>query len=121
VAVGAVPCTGALIVMLFGVANDLMLPAILMVVAISAGMALAMSAIGVTAILGRNWVETRVAFDAERRFRFRAGARIAGAASVLLIGATLFAASAMQSPTPAAQRLEVSAQPLRTASQGIPK
>ncbi|MBL4558383.1 MAG: hypothetical protein JKP98_18890 [Rhodobacteraceae bacterium] len=46
VAVGAVPCTGALIVMLFGLANDLVIPAILMVVAISAGMALAMAVIG---------------------------------------------------------------------------
>ena len=38
-AVGVVPCTGALLVLLFGVANDLLFPAILMVAAISAGMA----------------------------------------------------------------------------------
>ncbi|MBL4558947.1 MAG: hypothetical protein JKP98_23550 [Rhodobacteraceae bacterium] len=56
-----VPCTGALIVMLFGLANDLVIPAVMMVIAISAGMALAMSAIGVAAILGRNWTEARVA------------------------------------------------------------
>ena len=51
-AVGAVPCTGALIVMLFGLANDLVFPATLMVAAISAGMAVAMAAIGVAAIFG---------------------------------------------------------------------
>ena len=33
-AVGAVPCTGALLVLLFGMANDLLLPAIYMVIAI---------------------------------------------------------------------------------------
>ena len=96
-AVGAVPCTGALIVMLFGLANDLVLPAILMVVAISAGMALAMAAIGVAAILGRNWAGERVAFEPYRRAWFEARARIAGAACVLVIGAVLFTAYAVQS------------------------
>jgi nickel/cobalt exporter len=89
-AVGVVPCTGALIVMLFGLANDLVIPAVMMVIAISACMALAMSAIGVAAILGRNWTEARVAVTPERRLRFEAGARIAGAACVLAIGVTLF-------------------------------
>jgi nickel/cobalt exporter len=117
VAVGAVPCTGALIVMLFGLANDLVIPAILMVVAISAGMALAMAVIGVAAILGRNWAEARVAFDPVRRVWFEAGARIAGAACVLLIGAALFSANALQSQMPDSQRYEASAPPLRTAAQ----
>ena len=89
-AVGIVPCTGALIVMLFGLANDLVVPAVMMVVAISAGMALAMSAIGVAAILGRNWAEARLTTSPQRRLRFEAGARIAAAACVLAIGATLF-------------------------------
>jgi ABC-type nickel/cobalt efflux system permease component RcnA len=60
--------------MLFGLANDLVVPAILMVVAISAGMALAIAAIGVAAILGRNWAEARVAFDPDRRVWFEARA-----------------------------------------------
>jgi nickel/cobalt exporter len=98
-AVGVVPCTGALIVMLFGLANDLVIPAVMMVVAISAGMALAMSAIGVAAILGRNWTEARVAATPERRLRFEAGARIAGAACVLLIGVTLFGVTYAQAAT----------------------
>ena len=89
-AVGMVPCTGALIVMLFGLANDLVVPAVMMVVSISAGMALAMSAIGVAAILGRNWAEARLTTTPQRRHRFEAGARIAAAACVLAIGATLF-------------------------------
>ena len=87
---GVVPCTGALLVLLFGVANDLLFPAILMVAAISAGMALAMSGIGVLAILGRRVAFRRMKADDPRRARFTSGLRITGAACVLLIGTLLF-------------------------------
>ncbi|KUJ77088.1 hypothetical protein AVO44_18775 [Ruegeria profundi] len=89
-AVGVVPCTGALLVMLFGLANDLVLPAIAMVVAISAGMAMAMSAIGITALWGRAWAERRLGTNDARRARVESGARLAGASCVLLIGLLLF-------------------------------
>jgi ABC-type nickel/cobalt efflux system permease component RcnA len=89
-AVGVVPCTGALLVLLFGVANDLLFPAILMVAAISAGMAIAMSGIGVLAILGRRIAFRRMKDDETKRARFTSGLRIAGAALVLMIGTLLF-------------------------------
>jgi ABC-type nickel/cobalt efflux system permease component RcnA len=89
-AVGSVPCTGALLVLLFGMANDLLVPAILMVVAISVGMAVAMSGIGVLAILSRQLVDRRLEGNEEKHHRFASGARIAGAAVVLLIGVGLF-------------------------------
>ena len=85
-----VPCTGALLVLLFGVANDLLFPAILMVAAISTGMAIAMSGIGVLAILGRRMAFRRMKDDEAKRTRFTSGLRIAGAALVLLIGTLLF-------------------------------
>jgi ABC-type nickel/cobalt efflux system permease component RcnA len=118
-AVGVVPCTGALIVMLFGLANDLVVPAVMMVVAISAGMALAMSAIGVAAILGRNWTEARVASTPERRIRFEAGARIAGAACVLFIGTTLFAVTFAQTPATESRQQAAVAPPAQTAATAI--
>jgi len=86
-AVGAVPCTGALLILLFGMANNLLGPAILMVVAISAGMAVAMSGIGILAILGRRSIDRRL--NEERRADFASGARIAAAALVFLIGSGL--------------------------------
>lgn len=89
-AVGAVPCTGALLVLLFGVANDLLFPAILMVAAISAGMALAMSGIGVLAIIGRRMAFKMMKGDDHKRVRFTSGLRIAGAALILTIGLLLF-------------------------------
>ncbi|MCU9840094.1 DUF3299 domain-containing protein [Ruegeria sp. WL0004] len=89
-AVGAVPCTGALIVMLFGLANDLVVPAILMVIAISAGMAVAMSMIGMAAIWGRAALERRAGTNPTRKARFEAGVRLVGASFVLLLGLALF-------------------------------
>lgn len=88
-AVGVVPCTGALIVMLFGLANDLVWPAVLMVAAISLGMAMAMSVIGVAAVWGRNLAEAGRASPA-RRARFQRNAGLAGAACVFAIGCILF-------------------------------
>ena len=80
-AVGVVPCTGALLVMLFGLANDLVWPAIAMV---------SMSAIGITALWGRGWAERRFGSNPAVRMRFETGARLAGASCVLIIGVLLF-------------------------------
>lgn len=98
-AVGVVPCTGALIVMLFGLANDMIWPAIVMVVAISAGMAVAMAGIGIAAIWGRGWAARRFALDDRRRLRFENGARLAGASCVLVVGSGLFVATFLHAPS----------------------
>lgn len=91
VAIGAVPCTGAMLVLLFGMANDLLWPAILMVIAISAGMAMALSAVGCLAILGRRAVDDRLSGDAATHARITGFLRLAAAATVVTVGATLFA------------------------------
>lgn len=88
--VGIVPCTGALLVMLFGLANNIIWPAILMVVAISAGMALSMAAIGIIALYGRSIAEQRFAGRGRNEIGFDAGARIVGSACVLATGTLLF-------------------------------
>jgi len=77
-------------VLLFGVANDLLFSAILMVAAISTGMAIAMSGIGILAIIGRRIAFRRLKDDEAKRTRFTSGLRIAGAALVLMIGTLLF-------------------------------
>ncbi|NRA99638.1 MAG: DUF3299 domain-containing protein [Rhodobacteraceae bacterium] len=105
--VGIIPCTGALIVMLFGLANDLIWPAILMVIAISAGMAVAMSAIGVAALWGRQWAERRFDRDSRQRQRFEKSARILGAASVFAIGVILFSLTLAVHPNPIAPTQEI--------------
>ncbi|MGD9308003.1 MAG: DUF3299 domain-containing protein [Desulfosarcina sp.] len=90
VAIGAVPCTGALMVLLYGLANDLLLMSVLMVFAISLGMAITLSAIGIAAILGRRIIESRLSKNDTHQQRFLTGLRMAGATCVLLIGISLF-------------------------------
>lgn len=89
-AVGVVPCTGALLVLLYGMANDLLWPSILLVASISLGMAVALSGIGVLAILGRRVVERGLASQSGLRHRVLSGLRITGAAAVLALGLALF-------------------------------
>lgn len=50
---GIVPCTGAILIMLFALANGIVLAGILMVASISIGMAVTMAAIGIGAIYFR--------------------------------------------------------------------
>jgi len=93
VAIGAVPCSGALAVLLYGLANNMVWTSILLVVAISVGMALTLAAIGVAAIWGRNLAERRLNENAPSAARFAAianGIRIAGAGTVCAIGVILF-------------------------------
>jgi ABC-type nickel/cobalt efflux system permease component RcnA len=89
-AIGIVPCTGALLVMLYGLANDLVGPAIVMVIAISLGMAVAMAALGIAAIWGHNRAAARWNMNAIQQTRFTIGAQFAGATAVTVIGTLLF-------------------------------
>lgn len=90
-AVGSVPCTGALLVLLFGMANDLLGPAILIVIMISFGMAVAMSGIGILALMGRRAADRK--FGKGRSGHLANGARLISATAVFLIGFGLFLAN----------------------------
>ena len=99
-AVGAVPCSGALLVLLYGLANDLLWPSVAMVIAISVGMALTLSWIGMTAIMGNRWgqrfAEKRFAnrprntSRLKRPFSLTTIGRLVGASCVCLLGVSLF-------------------------------
>jgi ABC-type nickel/cobalt efflux system permease component RcnA len=89
-AAGAVPCTGAILVLLFGLSHDLLVPAVLMVMMMSLGMAIAMSSIGIFAILGRNYADRRLIQSDSARIRFHRTIRIAAAALIAVIGISLF-------------------------------
>ena len=89
-AVGAIPCTGALLVLLFGFANDLLWSSVVLVVCISLGMALALSAVGILAIAGRRFVQDKVGESMVSQHRFAATSRVLAAMAVTVIGALLF-------------------------------
>ncbi|MGF1496806.1 MAG: DUF3299 domain-containing protein [Elainellaceae cyanobacterium] len=89
-AVGAVPCSGALLMMLYGLANNMVGPAVLMVLAISLGMGVTLSAIGLIALWGRDYMSRRVGKTSRYRERLLRTLNITGASGVLLVGLLLF-------------------------------
>jgi nickel/cobalt transporter (NicO) family protein len=89
--VGLVPCTGAVLILLYALANDILFVGALLVVAIAAGMALTMGALGVLSIVARNAVAARVESGGHGNGRpLAAVSDYGGALLITLIGATLF-------------------------------
>ncbi|MEM6449163.1 MAG: DUF3299 domain-containing protein [Cyanobacteria bacterium P01_D01_bin.105] len=99
-AVGAVPCSGALLVLLYGLANDMLWQSVAMVVAISAGMALTLAWIGVMAILTHRWGNQMAQRRRDNQKKSKRSwalpipltqmGRIIGASCVCLLGISLF-------------------------------
>ncbi|MEO0405987.1 MAG: DUF3299 domain-containing protein [Cyanobacteria bacterium P01_A01_bin.135] len=90
-AIGSVPCSGALLILLYGSANQLLWPSIAMVVAISVGMAITLAYIGILALAGRNYATRQAGQRLGGRYRgLHQWIRVAGAGSVLLLGVGLF-------------------------------
>ena len=91
-AVGMVPCPGAVLVMLFAVANDMIYPGFMLVAAMSAGIGLTIAVLGVGTILARQLV-TRIIKDSRGGSavaRFRTVANYTGALLVTAIGTASF-------------------------------
>ncbi len=89
-AVGLVPCTGATLIMLYALANDILFAGILMVVAIGIGMALAMAAIGIATILLRQGVMSR-ARSTGTQGRLALALHFGGGLAVTALGGSLLA------------------------------
>jgi ABC-type nickel/cobalt efflux system permease component RcnA len=89
-AAGSVPCTGAILVLLFGLSHNLLVPAILMVMMMSIGMAIAMSGIGILAIFGHNYAERKFINKSHMGDRFTHVLKVATASVILLIGIGMF-------------------------------
>ena len=87
--VGLLPCTGASLIMLFALANHMVVIGTALVGAIAAGMAVTMAALGGLAILTRGAIVAR----SHAGHTHRAVARtleVAGALTILLVSAALF-------------------------------
>ena len=90
---GLVPCTGAILVMLFALANDILLFGIILVAAISAGMALTMSTIGAFTVLFRRAVVAAADKTSAAGRPVALALEHAGAILILLVGITFFSAT----------------------------
>ncbi len=89
-AIGAVPCSGALLILLYGLANNMVWISVAMVLAISLGMAITLAVIGIAAIWGRNIADRRFEGNSARLAKMSRWVRIAGTGIVCAIGVTLF-------------------------------
>lgn len=86
-AIGLRPCSGAILVLLFTLANNLFWLGMLATLAMAAGVALTVSGIGLSA-LGLNRLLARGGDSAGKRV-FRRAVAVAGAGAVFLLGAVL--------------------------------
>ena len=93
-AAGMVPCPGAVLIMLYAVANDMIYPGFLLVAAMSLGIGLSICALGVGAILARQTAMRLMEHTGGSRGVniLRHGLNYTGAAFVTLIGLVSFIA-----------------------------
>ena len=91
-AVGMVPCPGAVLVMLYAIANDMIYPGFLLVAAMSAGIGLTIAILGVATILLRQFATRFIenAGGGGAVARFRTLSNTIGALLVIVIGTTSF-------------------------------
>jgi ABC-type nickel/cobalt efflux system permease component RcnA len=87
--VGLVPCTGAVLILLYALANDILLAGVLLVTAIAAGMAITMGGLGLLSIVARNAVVARVETGRNGQGRLAAISDYGGALAITAIGTVL--------------------------------
>jgi nickel/cobalt transporter (NicO) family protein len=87
--VGLVPCTGAVLILLYAVANDILFAGVLLAAAIAAGMAITMGGLGILAVIARQAVASRIEARTEGG-RLAAVSDYGGALVIMMIGAGLF-------------------------------
>jgi nickel/cobalt exporter len=87
--VGLVPCTGAVLILLYAMANDILYAGILLAIAIAAGMAITMGGLGIVAVIARQAVASRIEARTEGG-RLAAVSDYGGALAIMAIGAGLF-------------------------------
>jgi len=87
--VGIVPCTGAVLILLYALANDILVAGMILVSAIAAGMAITMGALGVLSVVARQAVARRIETGGGNG-RLAAITDYAGALAILMVGTGLF-------------------------------
>ena len=88
--VGLVPCAGAVLILLYAVANDILFAGMLLVAAIAARMAITMAGLGILSVIVRQVVASRVEAGAGSNGRLATLADYAGGLAIMAIGAGLF-------------------------------
>lgn len=87
---GMVPCTGAILVLLFAIANNVLVAGFVMVVAIGLGMAAFLALLGVLSILARGRIRRWASGTGGRRSRLAVAVDLAGPLLIGTLGVWLF-------------------------------
>jgi nickel/cobalt transporter (NicO) family protein len=88
--VGLVPCTGAVLILLYAMANDILFAGVLLALAIAADMAITMGGLGILSVIARRAVASRIEAGGGGSGRLAAVSDYGGALAILAIGAGLF-------------------------------
>lgn len=97
-AVGFRPCSGAILILLFTLANNMMVVGILAVFAMGLGVSITVSAIGMGALGLNRLIEKRFG-ESSWGGRIRNGLALSGAVAITLMGAVLLAGSLINGPS----------------------
>lgn len=90
--VGAVPCTGSLLILLYAMANDVLYLGLIMVLFVAIGMAMTMTLIGWICIFGKQNILDRFFSLSASGHKLHISLEILGSIMIMLIGAALFLA-----------------------------
>ena len=90
IGVGLVPCTGAVLILLYAMANDILAAGMVLVTAIAAGMAITMGVLGLLSVIARQTVAARVEATGHGSSRIVAVTDYAGALAIMAVGGGLF-------------------------------
>lgn len=93
VAVGMIPCPGAVIILLFSISMDVLKIGIILALIMALGMAVTISSVGVLTIITKRGVLKFVSGRNRVRDVFQAAVEITGSLLILLLGAFLFIGS----------------------------
>jgi nickel/cobalt exporter len=88
--VGLVPCTGAVLILLYAMANDILFAGMLLAAAIAAGMAITMGALGLVSVVARRAVARRIEAAENGQGRLAVALDYAGALAITALGGGLF-------------------------------
>lgn len=94
VAVGLVPCTGSLLILLYAMAHDIMFLGILMAIGVAIGMAITMIGLGILAITCKRKVFNRFIKKSDNAFKYSFVLQGVGACFIMIIG-SLFLSSVL--------------------------
>jgi ABC-type nickel/cobalt efflux system permease component RcnA len=89
-AIGCVPCTGSLLILLYAMANNMLILGLIMVIFVALGMATAMIILGFLAILGKQKILDKKFTVSKNGHKYTIILEFIGALFIILLGSLMF-------------------------------